>query len=340
MMRLSSADDTAIRLHLNESVHGASPRALETAHRALADISIYPDPARTRLSEAIARHLGLADGQVVVANGSDELVMLTALAVGGDGPGLVTDGTFPGYRTCLETVGRPVLSTPLEDFEGFLAAMPKAGIAFYCNPHNPTGATLSRERLDRLVDTAARSGVPLVLDEAYLEFAPEGIPQGLHHMSGEAPLITLRTFSKAHGLAALRIGYALGSAELLRRIRVAQGAMPFSANRIAQETAITALDDTGHIRQVRERNAARRDWFCAQLAARGRSFLPSAANFVAVSVSDGKVAQDTLERDHRILVRDAGLFGFPGYLRVSLGAPEHLTRLLDVLDVLDPITGR
>lgn len=342
-MRLSSTDDTAIRLHLNENARGPSPIARAAAERALENISLYPDPGRARLSQALAAHLGLPVDQIAVANGSDELVLLIALTIG-DGAGVVSDGTFPGYRTCLETVGRPVLATPLRgggpDVDAFIKAIGEASVAFICNPHNPSGSALSRGELDRLVGAAAAHTVPLVVDEAYLEFAPPDTPQASHYVDRGVPLIALRTFSKAYGLAALRVGYAYGSRPHLSVLRRAQGCMPFSANRIAQEAAIAALTDTEFIAEVRRENEQKRDWFCAELTRRGRGFLPSVTNFVAVAVSDGHAVQEMLEQDHHILVRDAGLFGFPGYVRVSLGKELHLSRLLEVLDVIDPVNGR
>lgn len=342
-MRLSSADDTAIRLHLNENTRGPSPLALAAAKRALENISLYPDPGRARLSQALAAHLGLPVDQIAVANGSDELVLLIALTIG-NGVGVVTDGTFPGYRTCLETVGRPVLATPLRDgrpdVDAVIQAMGEASVAFICNPHNPSGSVLSMGELNQLVAAAAAYRVPLVLDEAYLEFAPPGIPQASHYLDCGAPLIALRTFSKAYGLAALRVGYAYGSYPCLPILRRAQGCMPFSANRIAQEAAIAALADTEFVAEVRRENEQKRDWLCAELTRRGRGFLPSVTNFVAVAVSDGHAVQEILEQDHRILVRDAGLFGFPGYVRVSLGEQLDLMKLLEVLDAVDPVNGR
>ncbi|MER5887842.1 histidinol-phosphate transaminase [Streptomyces sp. NPDC001941] len=329
------------RLHLSENPYGPSPRALRAAQEAL-DPAVYPDPARSAPLAAIADRLGVAEDQVAVANGSDELVLLTALSLGDrTRPGATTAGTFPGYRVCLETAGRGCEEVPLDgahtDVRAVCAAMERAGVVYLCHPHNPTGAALDREQLDLLVERAAVTGTPLVVDEAYAEFAPAGTPQLRDYLGSGAPLLSLRTFSKAYGLASLRVGYAVGSAELVARVRAAQGAVPFSVNSAGQAAAVAALADREHLDEVRRQNALRRAWFRTELTVRGRRSLPSTTNFVAVPVTDSAHAEALLARDHDILVRDAGRFGFTGHLRVSLGPVEDLIRLLDALDVIDPV---
>lgn len=333
-----------LRLHLSESPFGPSPHAVRAAHEAIDGTGTYPDPARTAPAHAIADLLGVRPEQVAVANGSDELVLLTALSLGDvRRPGVTTAGTFPGYRICLENVRRGCREIPLDGTAPGVAALAEAiggaGIAYVCNPHNPTGGALDRAAFDLLVERAATTGVPLVVDEAYLDFAPPGTPQVLDHLSSGAPVLALRTFSKAHGLAGLRIGYAVGSAELVARLREVQATMPFSVNRAAQAASVAALADRVHLDRVRSRNAEARERLRADLAARGRHALPSVTNFLAVPVQDSARAERLLERDHGILVRDAGRFGLHGHLRISVGDAAHSGRLLDALDAVDPATS-
>ncbi|MEU9445600.1 histidinol-phosphate transaminase [Streptomyces sp. NPDC048304] len=330
------------RLHLSESPYGPSPLALRAAQEALAPTARYPDPARLDPVRAIAGHNGVAEDRVAVANGSDELVLLTALALGDRGrPGVTTAGTFPGYHICLQAAGRGCEEVPLDgtrtDAGAVAAAMERAGIVYLCHPHNPSGSVLGHAEFELLVERAAVTGTPLVVDEAYLEFAPAGTPRLRDYLGSGAPLLSLRTFSKAHGLAALRIGYAVGSPDLVARLRAVQGTMPFSVNAVAQAAAVAALADDGHLRRVRDENALRRDWFREELQRRGRRSLPSATNFVAVPVSDSAAAERLLAQGHDILVRDAGRFGLAGHLRVSLGPREDLERFLDALDRIDPV---
>ncbi|WP_416981269.1 pyridoxal phosphate-dependent aminotransferase [Streptomyces sp. T028] len=328
-----------VRLHLSESPYGPSPHALRAAHEAVDATGTYPDPARTAPAQAVAELLGVRPDQVAVANGSDELVLLTALCLGDlQRPGVTTAGTFPGYRICLENVRRGCREVPVGDLAALADAFDGAGVVYVCNPHNPTGDALDRAGFDLLVERAAATGTPLVVDEAYLDFAPPGTPQVLDHLGTGAPVLALRTFSKAHGLAGLRIGYAVGSAGLVGRLREVQGSMPFSVNRAAQAAAVAALADRGHVERVRRDNAVARERFRADLAARGRRALPSVTNFLAVPVPDSARTERLLERDHGILVRDAGRFGLEGHLRISVGGAADLARLLDALDIVAPAT--
>jgi histidinol-phosphate aminotransferase len=329
------------RLHLSESPHGASPAALAAAHDSLAQLSVYPDPERHDLRAALAAHWNLDPCCIAVGNGSDELVLMSSIGLGRpDRPGLVTAGTFPGYRICLEAVGRGACEVPLAGSvvaAGALAGrLPTVGVAFVCNPHNPTGRALTRAELDLLVESASRAGVPLVCDEAYMDFAPQGTPQVRDYLGSGAPVLALRTFSKAYGLAGLRIGYAMGDPALAGSLRAMQGTAPFSVNRVAQAAAVAALRDAEFLDQVRAANAATRQWLAGELAAAGREFLPSVTNFVAILVTDSAAAEAALSRDYGILTRDAGQFGLTGYLRASLGPRASLERLLLGLADLDP----
>jgi histidinol-phosphate aminotransferase len=335
---------TLARLHLSESAYGVSPAALLAATSALKHIAVYPDPARQELTELLAAHHGVAPDQVAVANGSDELVLLSALSVGRrDRPGITTAATFPGYRICLETVGRGCREVPLRagsmDVPALIQGSRSSGVTYVCNPHNPTGGALRRDDLAALTESAASSGVPLILDEAYLEFAPEGTPQLRDHLTRDRPLISLRTFSKAYGLASLRIGYALGSAALIADLRRAQGALPFSVNRVAQSAAAGALADPAFLKTVRDRNAEQRAWFREEVARRGGTSLPSVTNFVAVAAHAPAAVAQKLATEHGILVRDTEAFGLDGYLRVSLGQRDDLVRLLDALERYEALTG-
>jgi histidinol-phosphate aminotransferase len=333
-----------VHLHLGESPFGTSTAAGEAAAESVADLRLYPDPARFELVEALAAHWDLAPDQVAVANGSEELVLLCALSVGDLGRhGLTTAGTFPGYRAALTLARRGVREVPLAetrpDVEAFVAELPGAGVGFLCNPHNPSGSVHTAEELDTLVEAAARSEVPLAFDEAYMDFAAPGTPSTRDYLDHGAPVLALRTLSKAYGLAALRVGYAIGAAETIAALRRAQGVIPFSVNRVAQAAAVRALQDREFVEGVRRANAERRSWLVEELRRRGRDVLPSEGNFVAVPVGDSAQAAERLEREHDILTRDTGAFGFPGHLRVTIGEQHELEALLDALDDVDPLSS-
>ncbi|MFD0265297.1 pyridoxal phosphate-dependent aminotransferase [Streptomyces sp. NPDC127106] len=329
--------DSMVRLHLSESPYGASPAAVAAATAALERVSRYPSPQRDALVTALAAHWGVSEEQIAVANGSDELVLATALTLGDlTRPGLVTAGTFPGYREALERIGRGAVARPLRDgaidIGDFAAALPEHGIGYVCNPHNPSGTALAQEDFAALVAAARSSGVPLVFDEAYQEFGDPGLPQTRDFLDGDAPVLALRTFSKAYGLAALRIGYAVGPADLIAEVRRTLTVLPFSVNRVAQAAALAALADQPFLDGIRKGAAERREWFYAELERRGYRYVPSETNFVAVRVEASGEAQDTLAKEHGILVRDTGMFGYPGHLRVSLGTEDELRTFLGALD--------
>ncbi|MFI8993289.1 pyridoxal phosphate-dependent aminotransferase [Streptomyces sp. NPDC053542] len=329
--------DSLVRLHLSESPFGASPAAVAAVTGELDRINRYPAPEREELVQRLSRHWEVPEEQIAVANGSDELVLATALTLGDlDRPGLVTAGTFPGYPAALERIGRGAVQVPLDgariDPVAFAERLPECGIGYVCNPHNPCGTTLPAPALDTLVAAARDSGTPLVFDEAYHEFGPPGQPQARSQLRDGTPVLALRTFSKAYGLAALRIGYALGPAELIAEVRRTLAVLPFSVNRAAQAAAVAALGDQEFLGRVRQDSEERRRWFCAELDRRGYRYLPSVTNFVTVAVPDSGTAQSVLAKEHGILVRDTGLFGFPAHLRVSLGTQEELLTFLDALD--------
>ncbi|MEU7041436.1 histidinol-phosphate transaminase [Streptomyces varsoviensis] len=329
--------DSLVRLHLSESPFGASPAAVAAVTGELDRINRYPAPEREELVQRLSRHWEVPQEQIAVANGSDELVLATALTLGDPGrPGLVTAGTFPGYLAALERIGRGAVQVPLDgprvDPAAFAERLPECGIGYVCNPHNPCGTALPGPALDTLTAAARDSSTPLVFDEAYHEFGPPEQPRARIRPGDGAPVLVLRTFSKAYGLAALRIGYALGPAELIAEVRRTLAVLPFSVNRAAQAAAVAALADQAFLDRVRRESAARRRWFCAELDRRGYRRLPSVTNFVTIAVAASGAAQTVLARDHGILVRDTGVFGFPGHLRVSLGSEEELRTFLDALD--------
>ncbi|MFJ9645714.1 pyridoxal phosphate-dependent aminotransferase [Streptomyces sp. NPDC101206] len=329
--------DSMVRLHLSESPYGASPAAVAAATGALERVSRYPSPQRDTLVTALAAHWGVSEDRIAVANGSDELVLATALTLGDLArPGLVTAGTFPGYQEALERIGRGAVARPLRDggidIGDFADALPEHGIGYVCNPHNPSGTALAKEDFAALVAAARTSGVPLVFDEAYQEFGDPGLPQTRDYLDGDAPVLALRTFSKAYGLAALRIGYAVGPADLIAEVRRTLTVLPFSVNRVAQAAALAALADQPFLDGIRQGAARRREWFYAELERRGYQYVPSETNFVAVRVDASREAQDALAKDHGILVRDTGMFGYPGHLRVSLGTEDELRTFLTALD--------
>lgn len=333
-----------LRLHLNENPYGPPPGTAEAVcDEAVSHLSLYPDSACRALRERLAEHFGIGTGMVALGNGTDELVLLTSLSFLADPSATVavTANTFPGYLASASAVGAAVRTVPLRagavpaDSVGG-ALRDGADLAFVCNPHNPTGSVLSRRAVTELVDAAEASGRILVLDEAYMEFAGPAYEFALEALRAGRRLIVLRTFSKAWGLASVRLGCALGPPDLVGRIERTASALPFNVSRPAQRAVLQALEQPGYVAGVREANERSRELLVKSLDALGLKSAPSASNFVMVEVpgSSAEVAA-RLAADHQILVRDLDALGLPGHLRISVGTNAQTERLANALtDVL------
>jgi histidinol-phosphate aminotransferase len=323
------------RLHLSEGGI-ASGLCLPAIAAELEAVNLYPDPNCEALISALARHWGVPPQHLAAGNGSDELLLLCALALGDQSlPGTISAGTFPGHRFALEVSRRGFREVPLVDGRidatAFAEAIPGAGIAFLCTPHNPSGTALTQPELDLIVAAASAAEVPLVTDEAYMEFAPQGTASAVGLAASGLRTVALRTFSKAYGLAGLRVGYAVGSRAEIAAIRAAQRVLPFRVNRLGQVAALAALEDSGCIERVRAETARRRRWFTAALREEGFEVRESATNFVAVAVADPAALASTLRADYGIAVRDTEDMGYPGHVRISLGEKNELERALRAL---------
>ncbi|MGO8684818.1 MAG: pyridoxal phosphate-dependent aminotransferase [Thermoleophilia bacterium] len=322
------------RLASNESPFPASSGVSDAAVAALAGINRYPDPLATALRERLGERLAVDPDQILVGNGSDELIFLLVMAYAAGGGGVVI--ADPPYRVdevVAQSLGARVERVPLAGWTHDLGAMAAvhADLYFVCNPHNPTGTTVSREAVATLVDEA-RAGL-VVVDEAYVDFAddPAAITALPLAVAGEA--VVVRTFSKLYGLAGLRIGYLVGPAgvvEDLRRVR-----LPFSVNALAQAAAEAALKDNERTEEVRRTIVARRAHISSMFTSRGYATVPSQANFVLVLCRDeDALVAGLLQRG--ISVRPGSSLGMPGSARISVPSAEGLALLERALDEIGP----
>ena len=323
------------RLHLSESPV-ASPHCRLAIEAELTAINRYPDPDCRALTTALARHWRLDSDNLAIGNGSDELILLCALALGSPpSPGVVTAGTFAGHRFALEVARRGVREVPLTDgridVQSFAEALDGAGIAFLCTPHNPSGAALSRNELAGIVDAARAARTTLIVDEAYMEFAPVATASVARAVQADANTVALRTFSKAYGLAGVRVGYAIANVSDAAALRHAQRVLPFRVNRLGQAAALAALEDVNCIERVRAETAKKRAWFTSALRDAGVTVRDSSTNFVAVQVADPAAVVRLLLQEFGIAVRDTTEMGYPGHVRISLGADEDLCRVIEAL---------
>lgn len=333
--------DSLTRAHLSENHFKASPSVAAVLERERARMHLYPDPECRALREAIARFYSVDVDMVTVGNGTDELILLTALAFlrSGDAA-VVAASTFPGYATASAIAGAEIIRLPLDGYRSPVTAMiercqQRRCLVFLCNPHNPTGTATDLAGVTALVNGARETGSLPIFDEAYAEF---GELDGAEPASA-IPLIregkralVMRTFSKAYGLAGFRVGYTIGRPEDIARLRQVQAALPFAVNRLAQAVALAALADQPFLAGVVAKTARAKAAFYAEMDAAGFRYQRSHTNFVLIDVGgDSKAIAGRLLQDAGVLVRDAGLFGLASHLRVSMLEDDSQASLVSAL---------
>ncbi len=324
----------AVKLASNENPLGPSPLALEALRGSLTSVHRYPDGAAYALRNALARFYGVRMDEVLQGAGSNELLDLVVRTFATPAHHIVFgEPAFVVYRIASLSGGVPFTAVPLKDGVHDLPAMaaavrPETRVLFVANPNNPTGTYVGRDAVEELLRHVPPE-VIVVMDEAYFEYvdAPD-YPNSLSLRHLRERLLVLRTFSKAYGLAGMRVGYAIGPANLIdymNRVRA-----PFNTTLPAQAAAIAALDDRAHVVKSREANALSRARLTHALVALGLEVLPSQANFVLVNV--GRPARLVYERllERGVIVRPFG--NLPTSLRVTCGLPHENDRFLSALE--------
>jgi histidinol-phosphate aminotransferase len=324
-----------LKLASNENPLGPSPRALQAIREALQGLHRYPDGACYALRQGLSRRLGVTPEELCFGNGSNELLELVTRAFLGPGDEAVMGHpAFVVYRSVCQAVGGHIREVALKNFTHDLRGMLEAVTArtklvFLGNPNNPTGTCVSPTDLDDFV-RALPPDVILVVDEAYREYLPRYLqPDLLRYVREGRYLLTLRTFSKAYGLAGLRIGYGIGCAEmveLLNRVR-----QPFNVNTLAQKAALAALDDPAHLEQTLRITEAGRKTMQSSFEELGLVSIPSVTNFILVNVGmEGKAVADALLRKG-VIVRSMEGYGLPAHIRVTVGTAQENGRALRAL---------
>lgn len=317
------------RLGANESVFGPSPRAIRAMERAASDVWKYGDPECYELREALARHHGIPIESIVVGEGIDALLGNLVRLFLNVGNAVVSSlGAYPTFNYHVTGFGGDLHTVPYrddhEDIGGLLslAKILKPKLIYLANPDNPMGTVHPANVVQEAIDTVP-DGSLLVLDEAYIELAPEGSAPELDVM--DPKVIRMRTFSKAYGMAGARVGYAIGHPELIsafNRIR-----NHFGVNRIAQAGALAALADQEYLRDTVARVAEARDRIAQIARDNGLTCLPSATNFVAIDCGrDGTYAKSVLDRliAQNLFVRMPFVAPQNRCIRLSVGRPEDM----------------
>ena len=328
---------SAIRLCFNENLYGPSPGAVKAITRYAGEVHLYPDPGGWHLREALAKKHELLPEQIILGNGADSLITLISTTfLDPREEVLFCTPTFPIYESAARiAMGTPV-ALPLTsryqfDLNGLRDAItPKTKLIYLCNPNNPTGTVLPPSGIEAFLEEVPE-GILVVLDEAYVDFMDaEKTPPIREWISRDLPIISLRTFSKAYGLAGMRVGYAMAAPEIIQALyRVRE---PFSVSSLAIHAAVGALSDYPHYQKVTGAIKRERERLQKALAERTLSYIPSQANFIFVEF--GRDSQEICRamQENGVLIRCSASWGMPTWARITIGPPEANNTLLQALD--------
>ena len=322
-----------VKVASNENPLGPSPLAKEAMRKALDESHIYPDGGGWKLRSAIAKKFDLDLSNVVLGNGSNEIIEILCHSFLNPKAELIAaEHAFVVYKLMATLFGAKYVEVPdpefVHDLEGMADAItPETRLLFIANPNNPTGTMVGQEALDRFMARVPEH-VVVAFDEAYHEFLDDA-PDVIKYIREGRNVCVLRTCSKIHGLAALRIGYGLAPKHLAEVLQKAR--QPFNTNAIAQAGALAALEDADHVTKTKAINKEGLAFYEAAFRERGLEFVPSVANFILVKVGEGdRVFRDMLKQG--VIIRAMSGYKLPDWVRISIGTPAQNRRCLEVLD--------
>lgn len=324
-----------IKLASNENPRGCSPRVLVAIESGMSEMALYPDGNGFVLKKALSDFYHRPIEEITLGNGSNDILELLARAYLSAGDeAIYAEHSFAVYALAIQAVGATGITVPAKEWGHDLVAMaaaitPKTKVVFIANPNNPTGTWVEEGELDAFL-MAVPENVLVVLDEAYGEYVEAGdFPNGLDYLDRYANVIVCRTFSKAYGLAGLRVGYALSHPDIsnvLNRVR-----QPFNVNALALRAAVAALGDQHFVAKARDLNSEGMRQMGEGIAALGLSAIPSRGNFLCINLKRaGLPVYEALLRKG-VIVRPVANYGMPDFLRVTIGTPAENKRFLTAL---------
>ena len=330
-------EESIVKLASNENPRGASPRAIAAMRIAIEETGRYPDGNGFALKDALSRRYGLTPDRIVLGNGSNDVLEMAARAFLAPGTSSVySQHAFVVYSLATQAIGATGIVVPARDFGHDLDAMAKAvrsdtRVVFVANPNNPTGTWLTPQAVRAFLQKIP-ADVLVVLDEAYNEYLDAEDRSDAVRWSDEFPnLVVSRTFSKAYGLAGLRVGYGFSHprvVDLMNRVR-----QPFNVSDIAQAAATAALHDHEFVEQSTLLNKQGMKALTEGFRRLGLSWIPSHGNFVCVKVGEGAAVFQRLLRQG-VIVRPVAAYGMPEYLRISIGTESENARFLAALETV------
>jgi len=325
-----------IKLASNENPLGASKKVIASLSSVFPEVARYPDGSAYLLKHRLSEFLGVMEDQLTIGNGSnDVLELLARVYLSKDNESIVSQHSFVVYPLVTRAIGASLKVVPAknyaQDLEATLEAISdKTRMVFIANPNNPTGTWINENDLVNFLDQV-REDVIVVLDEAYFEYVqhPE-YPNGIELAEKYPNLVVTRTFSKAYGMAALRLGYSVSNpdiADLMNRIR-----QPFNINSMSLVAALAAIDDQDHVKRSVELNANGMRYIEAECHRLGLGFIPSAGNFLTINFGrDAMPVYDGLLHEG-VIVRPIGVYELPNHLRVTIGTTAENERFVSALE--------
>lgn len=327
-----------LKLASNENPFGASPSVKEAILSECSNLAIYPDGASFNVRKAIAQHYQLNIEQIIMGNGSDEVVQQITRAYLEPGKNSVmATPSFPMYKINVVIEGAEVREVPLVDGVHDLEAMQaqideNTKVVWLCNPNNPSGTYVNHKQVIRFME-AVSSEVLVVLDEAYYEYVyAEDYPDFIPLLDQYPNLIILRTFSKAYGLASLRVGYGLSSVDIINKLNHVRE--PFNTSRVAQAAAVAALHDQSFVQECKDKNIQGLEQFYKAFDELGLFYYTSQANFILVDlkIPGNQVFEGLLKQG--IIIRSGEALGFPTFVRITVGTEEQNQKVIEALTSL------
>ena len=323
-----------IKLASNENPLGPSPAAVAAMERAIQSLHLYPDGNAFYLKRKLAEKLGVEVANLILGNGSNEIIEFIGHALMTPGTDVITsEYCFAVYPIVTRLFGANLVTIPARGHSHDLPAMlgaitPNTRVVFVANPNNPTGTQADAKDIMRLIHEVPPN-VLIAMDEAYIEFLEEPCDLLPLVRTGKVPnLLLMRTFSKIYGLAGLRLGYGIGHPDLISALEKIR--QPFNINALVQAGALAALDDSEHITRTRRNNHEGLKFFESAFRELNLRFTPSAANFILVQVGDGQRVFNELQK-LGVIVRPMGGYHLPEWIRISIGTHAENTRCLDTL---------
>lgn len=331
---LNLKPENIIKLASNENPLGPSPKAKAAMENVLRNLHLYPDGNAFYLKRKLAEKLGVETSNLVLGNGSNEIIEFVGHAFMQPGVDVVVSQyCFAIYPIITKLFGANLITVPANQYGHDIPAMlkaitPQTRVMFVANPNNPTGTLASREHMVELINKVP-DHVLLVMDEAYIEFLNDVVDLVPFIRSGaKSNIILMRTFSKIFGLAGLRLGYGIAAAELVTALEKVR--QPFNINSIAQAGAMAGLDDEEHIQKTRTNNFSGLHIYEAEFRKMKLEYVPSAANFILVKVGDGQRVFNELQK-LGVITRPMGGYQLPEWIRISVGTPAENQRCIEAL---------